>query len=68
MTPSSDELAGVATVPPGKMSDEATAGISMLDTVAGLLGCAEPGRAGEGGSLVKGAGVFMAPSCAREIG
>ena len=31
----------------------------MLDTAAGLLGGAEPGRAGAGGSLGKGAGVFM---------
>ena len=59
VTPSSDELAGVATVPPGTMPSEAAAGISLLDTAAGLLGGAEPGRAGAGGSLGKGAGVFM---------
>ena len=41
MIPSTDELAGVAMVP-----NEAAAGISLLDTAAGLLGCAEPGRAG----------------------
>ena len=59
MTPSSDELAGVATVPPGTMPSEAAAEISLLDTEAGLLGGAEPGRAGAGGSLGKEVGVFM---------